>query len=140
MRGVDDKGGDSAAVVDGADGGAGGGGYFGGGSGCGYHGDGTVPPNQGACGGGGGSSYADLSRTANHYLEQGTSQWYTDYLNGISSSGDNGTVILSWPGEEVPVDVLPPTGSGSSGVGLALSLAMFSAGAVLIAFVRRRTA
>ncbi len=147
LRGVDDKGGDSAFIFEGDDGGAGGGGYFGGGSGCGYNGDGTVPPNQGPCGGGGGSSYADPARTANHHLEQGTSQWYTDYLNGIRTPGDNGTVIISWPGAEVPVttappttvDELPPTGSGSNGGALVWGLAMLSAGVVLAACAYRRT-
>ena len=102
LAGTDNKGGDGPVVFEGAVGGGGGGGYFGGGSGCGYHGDGNLPPNQGACGGGGGSSFADPTRTGDVFLEQGTAQWYLDFLAGITTAGDNGTVTFSWPGLEVP--------------------------------------
>jgi LPXTG-motif cell wall-anchored protein len=114
--GVANKGADSAYAGDQV-GGAGGGGYFGGGSGCGYTNFGQT--NLGACGGGGGSSYADPTRTADHFLQQGTTNWYTDWLAGQTVSGDNGTITFSWPGAEVPVTTttvaatttttLPPT-------------------------------
>ncbi|MFM2077642.1 MAG: hypothetical protein RJA49_1532 [Actinomycetota bacterium] len=84
-------------------GGAGGGGYFGGGSGCGYSDFGQT--DLGTCGGGGGSSYADQTRTAYEFLDQGTMNWYTDWLNGVTTRGDNGTVSISWPGPEVPAFV-----------------------------------
>ncbi len=110
--GVANKGADSSAANK-AIGGAGGGGYFGGGSGCGHSDFGH--PDLGACGGGGGSSYADQTRTAYEFLEQGTTQWYLDYLNGITTAGDNGSVAISWPGPEVPPFVAHYHHDGATG-------------------------
>jgi hypothetical protein len=98
--GVANKGAD-AAYGGNQVGGAGGGGYFGGGSGCSYTDFGQA--NLGACGGGGGSSWADPTRTADHFLQQGTTNWYLEWLNGVTTAGDNGTITFSWPGAEVPV-------------------------------------
>ena len=160
-RGVDNQGGDSADANK-LIGGAGGGGYFGGGSGCSYSDFGTT--NLGSCGGGGGSSYADPARTDNVQYSQGTTQWYLDFLAGITTKGDDGTVTIRWPGPAVvittttvaPTTTLAPTttalattttdtGAGGGGLpatgggnsSLPTAVALFGVGVLLTVLARR---
>lgn len=100
QRGVDNQGGNSS-IANTSIGGAGGGGYFGGGSGCSFSDLGQT--GLGACGGGGGSSFADPTRTDNVQYSQSTTQWYLDFLAGITTKGDDGTVTIRWPGPAVVI-------------------------------------
>ncbi len=160
VAGIANVGGASTAAGH-AIGGAGGGGYFGGGSGCSVN-EGP-DQNLGACGGGGGSSYADPTRTDNVLYSQSTTQWYLDFLAGTTTEGDDGTVTIRWPGPEVVVTTtsaptttaptttalattttdtggagggLPATG-GSNRNSLPAAGALFGAGVALVAVSRR---
>ncbi len=101
---------------------------------------------------------------------QSTTQWYLDFLAGITTAGDDGTVTIRWPGPAVvvtttiattttsPTTSAAPTttaavdttdiGAGGGGLpatgsrpaGLPAAIALFAVGGGLLLVARRRPA
>jgi hypothetical protein len=158
VAGIANAGG-ASAIASGAIGGAGGGGYFGGGSGCSQNSGTGSFESLGTCGGGGGSSYADPTRTDNVVYSQGPTQWYLDWLAGITTAGDDGSVTIRWPGPAVVITTTIPTTTtiapattapatsttaaiglpsvGQSGRSVPLAVALFAVGVGLLLLARR---